>query len=284
MLAVLGRRVDVGGGVGVADREAADLGEVGVVGRAADQRLLGSSAPAPVWAPCRGTRSPRATPCPASSSWTPATTPASAKSPLRRAASSTANPLRPDHTGKWTAVRISSSPDQRRPGAEEEVGGLDGAGAARTGDLEVGVEREGHRRQLRRRVGVGDRPADRAAVADLEVSDERERLGQQGHRLTDGGVVLDGALGRHGLDRDRAVGARRRPRSSSTRFRSTMCSNRVRRSAEHGDQALTTRKQLRLVTVLGEQRGDVTRATRARGTRTARASSATPQDSQAART
>ena len=45
---------------------------------------------------------------PASFSSTAQTTPASAKSPLRRAISSTTKPQRPSHTGKWTAVSTSS--------------------------------------------------------------------------------------------------------------------------------------------------------------------------------
>jgi hypothetical protein len=65
---------------------------------------------------------------------------------------------------------------------------------------------------------VGDRPADGAAVADLEVADERDRLGQQRDRLPGGGVVLE----------------RETPRSSSTRLRSTMCSKRVSRNASIG--------------------------------------------------
>ena len=46
-------------------------------------------------------------------------------------------------------------------------------------------------------VGVGDRAADRAAVADLEVADERQRLGEQRRGGGDVGVVLgDGLPGR----------------------------------------------------------------------------------------
>ena len=39
-------------------------------------------------------------------------------------------------------------------------------------ELDLGVERDRDRRILGRGVGVGDRAADRAAVADLEVADE----------------------------------------------------------------------------------------------------------------
>ncbi len=131
---------------------------------------------------------------PASSTSTAATTPVSAKSPLRRATSSTAKPVRPDHTGKCTAREDLVLADGRGPRADEELGRRDRAGAARAGDLELGVERERDRRQLRRGVGVGDRATDRAPVADLEVTDERDGLGEQRHRLTGGGVVLDRAL------------------------------------------------------------------------------------------
>ena len=134
------------------------------------------------------------------------TTPVSAKSPLRRAISSTTNPQRPSHTGKWTAVRTSSSLERGGPGAVEEVGGRDTAGDAGTGDLELGVERERDRGQLGGGVGVGDRTADGAAVADLEVTDHREGLGERAARpRRPRSSCSTDALTGHRLDRERAV-------------------------------------------------------------------------------
>ena len=104
-------------------------------------------------------------------------TPASAKSPLRRATSSTAKPARPGHDGEVHRDRGSRrrrrswSTCRRRTRTPGRVRVPLGAG-----DLELGVERERDRRQLRRRIGVRDRAADRAPVADLEVPDERHGL------------------------------------------------------------------------------------------------------------
>ena len=120
---------------------------------------------------------------PASSSSTAATTPVSAKSPLRRATSSTAKPVRPAHTGKCTAASSSSSPIVVvHVPTKKSAAGL-APGAARPDDLELGVERERHSGELGRRVGVRDRPAHGATVADLEVADVRDGLGEQRHGL-----------------------------------------------------------------------------------------------------
>ena len=47
---------------------------------------------------------------------------------------------------------------------------------------------------------MGERPADRAAVADLEVPDQRDGAGQERHEPSDIGIVLDRGLGRGGTD------------------------------------------------------------------------------------
>ena len=105
-----------------------------------------------------------------------------AKSPWRRATSSTANPQRPVQIGKPMPARISSSSSAvDHVPVKNSAAGID-APAARRHGLELGVEREGDRGQLGRRVGVGERAADRAAVADLEVPDQRERPRQQRDR------------------------------------------------------------------------------------------------------
>ena len=85
-------------------------------------------------------------------------------------------------------------------------------------DLRVEGEQDG--RQVRRRVAVGDRAADRAAVADLDVADVRQRVADQpvvaGRRLRQLGV---------GRRAPRSPAGRRRswrtPRSSASRPMST---------------------------------------------------------------
>ena len=91
------------------------------------------------------------------------------------------------------------------PGALEEVGGRDAARRAGAGGLELGVERERDRGQLGGGVGMGDRTADGAAVADLEVADHRQRLGDERGRGGDGVVVLGDRLTGHGADREGPV-------------------------------------------------------------------------------
>ena len=84
--------------------------------------------------------------------------------------------------------------ERGRPGAGEELRRRDRPPAADRHGLELGVESERHRRQLRRRIGVGDRPADRAAVADLEMADQRDGARQEGHEPGDFSVALDRGL------------------------------------------------------------------------------------------
>ena len=123
----------------------------------------------------------RVTP-PSSSSSTATTAPARAKSPWRRASSSTAKPHRPSHTGKPTPTSSSSSARSvlQVPWKNSDAGIV--RRPARRLRLELGVEGQRHRRVLGGRVGVGDRAADGAAVADLEVADERRGPGEQRRR------------------------------------------------------------------------------------------------------
>ena len=93
-------------------------------------------------------------------------------------------------TGRCTAVTSSSgssvvvNEDTKKSAAGMRRRAPDAA------HLDLGVQRHGHRGQFRGRVGVGERPAQRAAVADLEVPDVRRRPGQQRHRGADGLVPL----------------------------------------------------------------------------------------------
>ena len=100
---------------------------------------------------------------------------------------------------------------------------------------------------------MGDRPADRAAVADLEVTDERDRLGEQWHRLAGRGVVLDRALRRHRVHREGAVRA-----GDTTQVVDPIEVDDVlearQTQRQHRHQALSTGQHLGLVAVLGEQR------------------------------
>ncbi len=73
-------------------------------------------------------------------------------------------------------MRISSGAMSRREGAlEEPVERHDPLAALRAQDDRV-VERERQGRQVRGRIGVGDRAADRAPVADLDVADARDAV------------------------------------------------------------------------------------------------------------
>ena len=106
--AVLGRRVDVARRAARGDRKPADLLEiVRIRGRRAVERCL-CVAPRIGVGPIPKRPMPDRVTAPLPSTSTAHTTPVSAKSPLRRATSSTTNPQFPDHTGTCTAVSNSS--------------------------------------------------------------------------------------------------------------------------------------------------------------------------------
>ena len=67
-------------------------------------------------------------------------------------------------------------PDGRVEDAAEELGRGHRPLAFRPGDHELGFQREHHRRQVGGRVAVGERAADRAAVAHLRVADQPGRV------------------------------------------------------------------------------------------------------------
>ena len=92
-----------------------------------------------------------------------------------------------------TRISVSSSSSAQRRGEEAlvEVGGGDLARAVRAlGDVGR-AERQRRRRQVGRRVGVGDRPADRAPVAHLRVADVAGRVGEQRDVLGEHVGLLD---------------------------------------------------------------------------------------------
>ena len=146
--------------------------------------------------------------------------------------------------------------DGRGPRPDEELGRGHGAGAARAGDLELGVERERDRGELRRGVGMGDGTTDGPAVADLEVADQRDGLGQERHRFARRGVVLDRALRRHRLDRECAVRTRDAAEVVDPVEVDDVLEAREPQR-QHRHEALTARQHLGLVAVLREQRDDV---------------------------
>ena len=70
----------------------------------------------------------------------------------------------------------------------------------------LGIEREHDGRHVRGRVGVGDRAAERAPVADLDVADARDDQGQQRHPAGRKVGVEHVGVGRQGTDPEPAVG------------------------------------------------------------------------------
>ena len=89
---------------------------------------------------------------------------------------------------------------RRRQHAGEEVGGLERAAPFRTSQQNLAFEREQAQRQFGRRVGMGDRTGDGAAVTDLEVRDVRERQRQQRQFLRQARPPFDAGLRGGGAD------------------------------------------------------------------------------------
>jgi hypothetical protein len=84
--------------------------------------------------------------------------------------------------------------------AGEELGRRDGASAPPASSDEPGIERQHHRRQLGRRIGMRQAPTDRPAVPDLRVGNPRQRLGEQRRAGSHGTAPLDCTLARHRPD------------------------------------------------------------------------------------
>ena len=87
--------------------------------------------------------------------------------------------------GTRTAVRISSAEsDVWRKSTNRSAAAIVRCPPGPS-TVTVAVEREEDRRQVAVRVGVGDRPADRAAVSHLRVADPGRGLGQTGQPRRD---------------------------------------------------------------------------------------------------
>ena len=90
--------------------------------------------------------------------------------------------------------------------ALEEVGRRDLAGAVRALRHVGGTERQRVGGQVARRVAVGDRATDRAAVTHLRIADVAGRMGEQRHVLGEHRALLDVHVPRHRADRDVVAG------------------------------------------------------------------------------
>jgi hypothetical protein len=143
---------------------------------------------------------------------------------------------------------------RRGPQAGEEVGGGDGARPPHRQHVELGVEGQGDGRVLGGRVGVGQRAADRAPVADLRVADERRDPGQQRHRPGHLCAVLDRRLGGGGAHPQAAVAALDAPQVVDAPDVDEVVEH-GQAQGEEGDQALAPGQDLGLVAQLGQGRG-----------------------------
>ena len=188
----------------------------------------------------------------------PTVAPATAKSPWRRASSSTAKPLRAPRSGSPRATSSSSGSIVVLQNPVKKSRRGDGAAAAPRGHLDARVESERDGRVLGGRVGVGDRSAERAAVADLEMADERCGLGEQRHRGGDFGVRLDLGVGGRGPD----------PAHVGVPFDAAQLGDArdVDQVREHGEaqrehrhEALAAGEHLRVVAEVGEERHGIGR-------------------------
>ena len=170
-----------------------------------------------------------------SASCTATAAPAMAKSPCRRANSSTAKPHRPDQIGNDTPTSSSSGSravDQR---PVKKSARRDRAATARARGP------RSRRRAPSATAGYSAagsawaiEPPTVPAVADLEVPDERRRLGDERRRRRHVGAVLDLGVGRARADPAARRSAARCPRRPSMRPMSTRRSNTARRRASMG--------------------------------------------------
>ena len=164
-------------------------------------------------------------------------------------------PTRSPQTGKRMAMSTSSSASAvvQVPTKKSAAGTV--RAPAGPAIVELGVEGERDGRVLGGRVGVGDRPADRAAVADLEVADQRRGRGQERHVAMSLPTSTSPGGPSHRPRRARSTRSSRR--SDATRPMSTSVCEPGQPEVEHRDQALAAGEHLGLVAEFGEQRDDL---------------------------
>ena len=248
--------VDVGRRVGVGDREPADLGEI--------ERRSTAAPTSACSAACARTG---AMPMPSSAD----------RAAARPGRPSTSTP----HDGAGEREVAAAAGDlldreagARRPHREADRGHEISSGstavvhvprknsAAGTGrtplasrDLDLGVQGDGDGRVLRRGIGVRERTADRAAVADLEVADQRRRPASSGHRRGLAAVALDGGAGGPSRRSARAPSTRSMPSRLGDPVEVDEVLEPVEAQRQHRHQALAAGEHgWRLAAVLGEQR------------------------------
>ena len=171
---------------------------------------------------------------PARPSVTAHATPANAKSPCRRG-------HLPRSRSRCAWATPESARDQQfvgfgggRPGADEEVVGRDQPPRppAPTSSNSR-AERHRDRRVFRRGIGVRERPAHRAPIADLEVPDERRGRARSGTAAATTGRAPS-PVAAFAARTTSVPFSRSTPARSPTRLTSTRCSKCVRRNASIG--------------------------------------------------
>jgi hypothetical protein len=144
--------------------------------------------------------------------------------------------------------------DGRRERSEEEVRGRDRALAALPAHKQAPVECRDRRRELGRRVGVGETAADRAARANRGVRDMAGRLGHQRKALAHERVALDAPLAHHRAEADAPL-PRLLDRVEPCHPVQVDHHGRLGHAhVEHRDEALTAGEQAGTVRILRQER------------------------------
>jgi hypothetical protein len=126
------------------------------------------------------------------------------------------------------------------------------AGATRPGHLEAGVQREGHRRQVAGRVGVGERAAEGTPVAHLAVGDGRDGLREQWRVPADERVTQHRRVRRHRPDHQ-VVAVLTDPAQRVQPAQVDQYRRGGQPQAQQRDQALPAGEYLRVLTGGGER-------------------------------